>query len=51
VADNETSTQLPSPAAVTGRRRAQAKRKASARKPPARRKSGGAGRADGHSSI
>ena len=38
MADNETSTEQPSPAAATGRRRAPAKRKASARKPPARRK-------------
>jgi hypothetical protein len=38
VADNETSTQLPSPAAATRRRRAPAKHKASARKSPARRK-------------
>ena len=36
--DNETSTQLPSPAAATARRRAPAKRKASVRKSPARRK-------------
>ena len=36
--DNETSTQPPSPAATTGRRRAPAKRKTSLRKSPARRK-------------
>ena len=38
MADNETSTEHPSLAAATRRRRAPAKRKASARKPPARRK-------------
>jgi hypothetical protein len=38
VADNETSTQPPSPAATTGRRRDPAKRNASVRKAPARRK-------------
>ena len=38
MADNETSTQQPSPAAAAGRRRAPAKRKTSARKSPARKK-------------
>ena len=38
MADNEISTEQPSPAAPAERRRAPAKRKASARKSPARRK-------------
>jgi hypothetical protein len=38
VADNETSTQLPSPAAATGRRAPARRKAASARKSPGRRK-------------